>query len=894
MTRLRILLSRLVSIFQKRRLESELEDEIRSHLEMETEANLRRGMGATEARQAALRSFGGQDQMKEQYRDLRGLLVLETIFQDVRYSLRRLRSSPAFTIIAVLTLALGIGANTAIYSAIDGVLLHPTPFPEADRLVALYQQTPNTDKSAVSYLNLLDWKQRTETFESIAGWRTDLFTLTGRGQPEQLAGMMVSADFFSVLRVQPLRGRTFHPEEDRRGTRGVALLGEEFWIRRFGSDPNVVGQSLTLNGRDVMVIGIVPATVRLQRFNNSYINDVFIPIGQHDSPIFHERGVGDGTLGLGRLKSGVTLEQARAEMDSIMKGLVAEYPNENALTGVTLISFEQYVVGDLQTVLLALGVAVGFVLLIACTNVANLALARSTGRSQEFAIRVALGAARRRLIRQVLTESALLALTGGALGVFIAFWGTRAALDVLPSALPAISSVEVNGRVLLFSLAVSLLTGVAFGLLPALKAAALDPQTTLKQARRGAIRGRHRSQRIFIMSELALTLMLLVGGGLMIRSLQTLWSVSPGFDPEDVLVFYTGVSPEKASTPEAIRAAMRDMSDRLAAVPGVTAASIQVGGLPFLGNTTLGFQSENDPEARSTREMRTANFYAVSENHFTAMGVPLLRGRSFTPQDSANSSVVVIVDEELARAVFPGEDPIGKHLRIGLFGPGRPAEIIGIAGHVKHSGLDADATARVRSQFYAPIMQLPDAFLPLAANATAGIVRFQGESANVITAIRNELGVFDERRAVHSEQLMTDIVAGSLARRRFSLFILCAFAATALVLSIIGVYGVVSYFVGQRTNEIGVRIALGAQPRDIFFDVLSDGAKLGVVGVTVGLAGSAALTRLMASLLFGISPLDLVTFTSATALLLGLTLLACYIPARRAIQIDPMSALRCE
>jgi predicted permease len=812
---------------------------------------------------------------------------------DLRYAVRTLRANPGFTFAAVLTLALGIGANTAVYSVIDGVLLHPIPFPEPDRLVALYQKTHTDETTSVSYPNLLDWQGQSQTLEAIAGWSTAGLTLTVHGRPEELTGERVSSNYFAVLRVQPLLGRMFTREEDRLGAQPVALLGEDFWRRRFSADPKIIGQTLTLNGREHAVIGIVPASVRMVRANNTFFNDVFLPIGQYDDPLFNKRGVGYGTLGLGRLKPGVTLAQAQAEMSTIMANLAKVYPDDDADTDANLVPLQRDVVGDLQPALLALGAAVGFVLLIACTNIANLALARSASRSQEFAVRMALGAGRGRLMRQILTESAVLSICAGALGLLIAAWTTEAILRVLPSALPAVSHVDINQRVLGFSFVVSVLTGVLFGFVPALKASGVNLQQSLKQGGRGTIRGHYHIQHALIVAEVALTLVLLVGAGLMIRSLQKLWNVDPGFNPANVLTFYTGVSGPRAANSELIRASFREINDRLSALAGVEAASVEIGGLPFRGNTTIGFSSEADPKTSKVRETRDANFYAVGPDHFAAMGIPLLRGRSFTRQDTTDHPLVVVVDEQLARQIFPGQDPLGKHLLVELFDD-RPVEIIGIAGHVKHAGLDSDATAKERAQFYFSYMQLPDDFLPLAASSITGIVRSKTEPAELMTAVRKELSAFDSDRAVHHEERMTDSIAASLARRRFSRFVLGAFAVTALILSLIGIYGVVSYFVSQRTNEIGVRLALGAQARDIFFDVLGEGGKLAALGVGLGLAGSAVLTRLMASLLFGVTPTDAITFVSAAVLLFALTLLACYIPARRAVRIDPMAALRCE
>ena len=468
------------------------------------------------------------------------LVFLMDTLLDLRYALRRLAANPGFTCAAVLTLALGIGANTAIYSVIDGVLLHPVPFPEPERLVHLNEKT-REDEASISYLNLVDWQKQNKSFEGIAGWLNDLLTMTGRGETEQLMVKRVSSNFFSVLRVQPLAGRTFTGEEDRRGGAPVVMLGEDFWRRRFAADPKLVGQTLTLNGQDYAVIGIVPSRVRLDREGKSFNNDVFVPLGQQGDPLFYDRGVGYGTLGVGRLKAGVSVPQAQAEMSGIMANLAREYPDDGSNRDASLAPFIRHQIGDLRPALLALVAAVGFVLLIACTNIANLTLARSAGRSQEFAVRIALGAGRGRLMRQLLTESVVLSLGAGALGILIADWSTDAALRVLPSALPAIARVAINSRVLWFSFGVSALTGVLFGLVPALKASKIDLQESLKQGGRGAIRGRYRMQHALIVAEIALTLVLLVGAGLMMRSLQKIWNVNPGLNPDGVTVFYTGL-----------------------------------------------------------------------------------------------------------------------------------------------------------------------------------------------------------------------------------------------------------------------------------------------------------------------------------------------------------------
>ena len=591
--------------------------------------------------------------------------TLSSANQDVRFALRAFRRNPGFTFAALVTLALGIGANSAIFSVIDAALLHPIPFPEPDRLATLRQRTAHKDSASVSYPNLLDWQQRTQAFEAIAGVRQDSFTLTGLAEPEELNALTVSWNLLSVLRAQPLLGRMFTKDEDRRHAAPVVLLGEAFWRRRFAADPKIVGQALRLNGRDYTVIGIVPATVARLRLDNdpgdSTVADVFTPIGQNDTDIFYQRGVGDNTVGVGRLKPGVSLAQARAEMDAIMGNLAAQYPDDDKGAGVSTVSSRENLAGKLEPVLMALGAAVGFVLLIACTNVANLVLARSAGRTQEFGIRIALGAGRPRLIRQLLTESVLLSLAGGALGLLIASWCTGAALAGLPSVLPATADVQINHRVLWFTFAVSLLTGVLFGVAPAFKAGAVSIQETLRQGGRGVLNARRRPQYVLIVAEVALTLILLVGTGLMIRTLHNLWSAGPGFDAQNLLVFYSGLSPDRTSSPEKTRAAIHEINQRLRALPGVQAAAVESGGLPFFGNTGFSFSRENEPKT-SKSAMRAANIYWVSRDHFKAMGIPLLGGRSFTDRDTEKTPFVAVVDEDSARALFPGQNPIGKYL----------------------------------------------------------------------------------------------------------------------------------------------------------------------------------------------------------------------------------------
>ncbi len=817
--------------------------------------------------------------------------MLDTTRQDLRFAFRTLRHSPGFTFAALLTLALGIGANTAIFSVIDAALLHPIPFPDAERLVTLYATSKSESKNSISYPNLLDWQKQAQTAE-ISGVRNDdTYTMSGRGEPEQVMALAVSSNLLAVLGVQPLLGRMFTAQEDMRGGAAVLLLGENFWRRRFAADPKIVGQTLRLNGRDYAVIGVVPARVAKLRFDDSPgpAKDVITPIGQSNAEIYYDRGVGDSTTGLGRLKAGATLAQARAEMKAIARGLEQEFPDKDKDTGANVMQYRQDLTGGLRPVLLALIASVGFVLLIACTNVANLVLARSAGRAQEFGVRMALGAGPGRLVRQMLTESVMLALAGGALGLLIASWCTGAALAVLPSVLPGTVDVEVNPRVLLFTLAVSLVTGMLFGCAPALKVREANLQETLRQGARGVLSGRRKPQYLLIIAEVALTLVLLTGTGLLYRTLHNLWSVAPGFQPNHLLVFYSSLSPERSSSPAAARAALEEWNRRLRAIPGVEAAGVEAGGLPFIGNTGVGFNRADQPPPADGSH-RLSNIYWVSPDHFQAMGIPLLRGRAFSEGDTQGRPLVAVIDEDSARAVFQGEDPIGKQLHVWLHD--RPVEIVGIAGRVKQARLDPDAESNQYAQLYIPIGQMPDSIVPMMANAFASLVRSKTEPAALLRELRKEVNSFDGG-AVFGEQWMTDNIAASLAPRRFSLIVLGCFAGIALLLSITGIYGVVSYLIGQRTNEIGVRMTMGARPNDIFLDVLREGAIVGGIGVGLGLIGAALLTRLMSSLLFQVSSTDLLTFLAAAVLLFACTLAACYAPARRAVRVDPATALRC-
>ena len=815
---------------------------------------------------------------------------MDAFWKDVKFGVRMLLRSPGFTATAILTLALGIGANTALFSVVNGVLLNHLPFPRANELVTLYENKPNFKYGSISYPNFLDWQRNNRTFQLIAAYRPDDFTVAGAGNPERVDGVMVSADFFPTLGVQPMLGRGFSADEDRLGGKPVVLISAGYWKRNYGSARDIVGKPLTIDGKDYEIVGVIPASFHLD-IQNFRTSDLYVPLGQWDDVIFHKRIVAMGMDGIARLKPGVTIEQARADMDSVARNLASVYPEDDSDVGATVVSLKEKMVGEIRPYLLVLLAAVFFVLLISCVNVANLMLARSNGRAREFAIRTALGASQTRVIRQLLTESVLLSLCGGALGLILAAWGTQAALSLLPESLPRAEEIGLDGRVLIFTLAVSLLAGIVFGLAPALRTARPDMQETLKEGSRGASTAKRSAQNVFVVMELAMALVLLVGAGLMIRSLTRLWSVSPGFNPKNVLYFNVGLSPSmKQATPDAVRYDLRKLHDTLAALPGVQQISMQRGGLPMWGDSEDAFWIDGQAKPARHADMPSALWYEVEPDYLKAMGIPLIRGRFFTAQDNEYSPLVTVIDESFAEKYFPHEDPIGKGIVDEFLG--KPAEIIGVVGHVKHWGLDDKIN--LNAQFYIPFMQIPDKFISRAADSTGVLIRTQGEPLALVGAVRKKVLETNSQDVVFEAHSYEEIVSRSFAERWFSMVLLGVFAALALVLSSIGIYGVISYVVGQRTHEIGIRIALGAQRKDVLALVLGEGTRTTLLGVGIGLVAALGLTRLMVSVLYGVSATDPLTFVAVAGVLAAVALAACYIPARRAMRVDPIVALRYE
>jgi predicted permease len=884
---LNILRARLRALVRREAVLEDIEEEMRSHVEMEAETNIGRGMGPEEARLAAVRSFGNLSRIRDLAYEIRGGGIMETLWQDLRYGVRMLLKNPAFTALVVVTLAVGIGANAALFSVVNGVLLNPLPYPQPEQLVTLHQSKPNFETGAIPYPNFLDWQKENQTFAAMAISRGSSFSLIGTGQAERVGGRRVSADFFSVLGVEPALGRNFAPGEDERGAGPVVLISAGLWQRKFSAAPDVLGKSLTLDDKSYTIIGVLPASFSLYRGN-----DVYVLLGQWNNRALQSRSAGLGLHGIGRLKPGVSIEQAQADLGRVMRNLAEVYPEANRGNGAALIPLKEGMVGDARPILLTLLGAVGFVLLIACVNVSNLLLARSTGRTREFAIRAALGAGRWRLLRQLLTESMLLALAGGGLGLLIAALGTRAAISALPTALPRADEIGLDVRVLLFTFAISLLTGVVSGLAPALKTSQWRLSETLKEGGRGAGGGRHRAQGALVAVEMALALVLLIGAGLMIRSLSALWDVDPGFRPDNVLTFGLSFPPSMgAASDEAASANLRELSDKLSSVPGVEAASFSAGASPLQGEDDLFFWLDTQPRPASTSEMNMALVYRVEPGYLTAMGIPLKQGRFFTAQDDERSQPVVVIDEVFAHKYFQNESALGK--RVNLGDDRGPLQIVGVVGHVKQWAIDGDDKESLQAQLYEPLRQLSG-----SPSEVGVVVRAEGVAgttgAALFDSIRHVVQSQNSENVIFRPQTMNEVIAGSLARQRFSMTLLNAFAAVALLLASVGLYGVISYLVGQRTHEIGVRIALGAQRTDILGLVLSQGIKMALGGVAIGLVAAVSLTRLLAGMLYGVSATDPLTFAVIVLLLVAVALMACLLPARRATKVDPMVALKYE
>ncbi|MGH9864340.1 MAG: ADOP family duplicated permease, partial [Candidatus Acidiferrales bacterium] len=726
-----------------RRRREEIAEEVNGHLQMAARERVERGENPRQAEQSARREFGNAGLVREVTRDQWGWRWLEQLFQDARYALRTLRKSPGFTAVAVLTLALGIGANTALFSVVNGVLLNPLSYPNPGQIVALYGKSPGFDRAPISYPNFLDWQKDTHSFSSIALYHNEDYNFTGTGEPDRVSGYMISADFFTTLGVKPILGRTFRSKDDQVGAAPVVILGGGIWKRRFGSSPDIAGKSINLNGASYTIVGVIPASFSFYGRDR----DVYTPIGQWSDSTFHDRRLVFSSGMVGRLKGGVTLSQARADMEGVAQNLAVAYPQADKGVGAALVSMKEDMVGNVQPFLLVLLGAVGFLLLIACANVANLLLARSMGRSREFAIRAALGAGQGRVIRQLLTESILLAGLGGALGLLIAYWATKAVLGALPGTLPRANEISLDARVLLFTLALSFFAGIVFGLVPALKTSRVNLQEVLKESGRGSSGARQRLQGVFVVVEVGMALVLLVGAGLMVRSLAALWTVNPGFNPHHAITFSLSLPASPATSSAETRARLREFDDKMLSIPGVEAVSTTLGSRPMKHNSSEAFWIEGQPKPANFNDMNPAMFYLAEAGFQQAMGIKLERGRFITPEDNEHAPKVIVIDDVFARTYFPHEDPIGKRVNFGGFGV--QAEIVGVVGHIKQWGLDADAKSAIEAQFYYPFMQLPEKLMPLAASGVAVVLRTQGDPSATVGSVRHAVEQIDPRIVVY-------------------------------------------------------------------------------------------------------------------------------------------------
>jgi putative ABC transport system permease protein len=821
---------------------------------------------------------------------------MNTLLQDLRYGARMLFKNPGITFVVILALALGIGANTAIFSVVDAVLLRPLPYPESDRLVFLNETSKAMDEISVSYPNFTDWRNQNHVFENIGVYNRSSYNLTGVGDAERIITGQVSADMFAALRAQPAMGRLFTNDEDKPGGTPVVLLSHPLWQRRFGGQANILNQQLMLNNKSYTVIGIMP-----EGFQFPTRVEMWVPVGQLSGEAsWLSRGNHPGLYGVARLKPGVTFPQAKAEMDTIGANLAKQYQESNAGNGIGLHPLLEVFVGDVRRPLWVLFAAVAFVLLIACANIANLLLARAQSRQKEMAIRSAMGAGRWRIARQLLTESVLLALIGGTVGMLVAQWGIKLILYISPDALPRAKEIGLDWRVLGFTIGLSFVTGLLFGLVPALQAGVVDVHETLKETGRGTS-GRHWLRSSLVVVEVATTLVLLVGAGLMIRSFYRLQKVNPGFSYDHLTSFTVALPQKKYAEGEQREQFYNRLLENLRGLPGVEATAA-ASGLP-LGNNgwQTGFVVDGRPRPpRDQTPLMEACL--VTPDYFKAMNIPVKSGRVFDSHDDRSWIAgkdlskldddekqmaplnSIVIDEEFARRYWPGEEAVGKRIAMGSEKDPRFLTVLGVVGRVKMEGLGTDSK---RVQGYFPFAQTPSSGMTV-------ILKAAGDPNQLIAAVRQQVKAIDPDQPIYSVRTMDDIRAESVAPERLNLTLLSIFAGIALVLAVVGIYGVMSYTVTQRTHEIGIRMAIGAQPRDVFRMVIGQGMMLALIGVVCGLIGAFGLTRLMASMLFGVEPTDPITFAAIAVLLTGVALVACYVPGRRATKVDPVVSLRYE
>jgi putative ABC transport system permease protein len=866
-------------LFSRRRLYRDLSEEIREHLEQKVEELVAGGMSREEAEYLARREFGNVTLMERDSREVWRWSWMEDFLTDVRYGLRGLRKNPGFTAVAILTLALGIGANTAIFSVVNAVLLRPLPFQNAGRLVRAFGTFPISNESDVSPPDFLDYRAQNHVFDHLEGLidGNTIFNLAGSDKPTQVKGTVVTAGFFDLLGIQPLLGRTFVAADEGVSRPQVVVLSHQLWRERFGGDASAIGKSVVLDGSRMTVVGVLREDVPLFSDGDLWIPAPFEVTGMKSREARFLRVYGV-------LKAGTTMAQAQAELDTISARLTKQYPDSNAEWGMRLVPLQTSLVGDVRPALLVLLGAVALVLLIACANVASLLLARNTSRTREIAIRVTLGAGRLRLVRQMLTESVLLALAGGAAGIVLAKWGVDFLKGLAPENLPRLNEVSVSGTVLAFTGCVALLTGILFGLGPALQASRRDTTQNLKEGgAAGQSRSKHRAHNVLVIAEVALSLVVLIASGLLVNSFWRLTHVNPGFDPSNIVTAQISVTGPELEKEAQRRAFFDQLQERTVSMPGVESAGF-VSELPLdhQGNDTYVAIAEHPPVRPADR--LNADIRVVAGDYFQTMRIPLLEGREFTPRDTADSTFTVLINEPFAKRFFAGEDPVGKHLQIY---EGEPEfvtrEIVGVVGGIKHIALQEALR--------------PEMFLPYAQRAQLRmniVVRSAGNPLSIASAIRSAVSSLDPNEATSDFRTLGEIVSSSAAGDRFNTFLLAGFGGMALLLTAAGIFGVLSYLVAQRTREIGLRMALGARRPDISRVIVGHGMRLVLTGVGMGLLGAYGVTRWMSSFLFGIAPTDTLTFLAVSALLATAGFLACYLPARRAMRVDPMVALRSE
>ena len=878
---------RLLYYRRRSQFDADLEEEMRFHLQMKVEDNLATGMSADEANKAALRQFGNQTWLREESRQMWSFISIETLLQDLRFGLRMMLKKPLFTTVAILTLALGIGANTAIFSVVNAVLLRPLPYKNAERLVWIWGTNPlnDIDHEVASLPDYHDWKTQNQSFEEMGAYGDARVTLTSNGEPERFDAAYVTDGFFEVLGAQAEIGRTFMPDEDKPGNENVVVISHALWQRRFGADPNIIGKPLIINGEPCPLVGVMPADFNHPKPGASKPVEIWQPLGADYAKAGRR---GDYLNVIARLKPDTSIEQSRAELTTIAAQLEQQYPASNTGWGTLVIPLHERFVGDVRPVLIVLLGAVCFLLLIACVNVANLLLARAAARQKEIAIRTAIGARRWRIVRQLLTESVMLAVVGGALGLLLAVWGIQALVALSPGNIPRLGEVSLDGRVLASTFGVSLVTGILFGLFPALQAANPNLNETLKEGGRGTTEGGRggRARRVLVVAEVALAMVPLVGAGLMVKSFMRLQDVNPGFNPERVLAVEVYLPSTTYKEGPQATAFYRELLTKVQNLPGVEAAGA-IDTLPLAGGGNVFSFSVEGQTLLPTDKTPDAEYLVVTPEYFHTMNVPLLRGRYLSEQDGPNAPRAFVINDTIARRYFAGEDPIGKRMNLGSARNPSWYTVVGIVQDTRQQSLGTDPYP----QMYAVNTQVTRRSMTLVVRAT-------GNPGAMIPAIRSTITAMDNSLALNNARTMAQVMAQSVARPRFNMLLMSLFAVTALILAAVGIYGVMAYSVTQRTHEIGVRMALGASSTEVLKMVVRQGMVLTTLGVATGLAGAFVITRLIASLLSGllfeVGTHDPLTFAGIALLLALVALLACLIPARRATKVDPMVALRYE